>query len=939
MLQSRATHKLTRRLGGATIMFGLLAAVLIAYVGAERSAQSVVDHRARTLQLIEEMRQSSDSLTQMARGYVMTGDGTYKQRYDDIQSVREGRKPRPRGDTVYWDRVLYGESLPQGASGEVESLAERARRLATGAEEVALAQAALRNIDALETAEFNAMGLREGAGGPRGLADLDRAKTLLFSDAYFGAKLNLLRSIGALNRLIDARTAAAVAQENAHAAILRNVSIGAGLAGLFLLWTGYVSVRRLLGASPARLFTQIERLGKGDFTPTDDPRRPGADSVMSWLSATREELRARTLARERAENELETRNTYLWVSNRTLQKVMENAPLAETLDELMRIIEKSHPGIIATVLLANRRRTHLRTVAAPSLPADWIEATAQIPIAARGGGSSGTAAFLGRRVIVEDNRTNPCWATFLEAAQNAGIRSGWSQPFKDSQGGVLGAFAIYHREPAVPSEKEIQLIEDYANLVRLAVERTRLAEQLRESQRMYRLLAENSNDVVWLMEVPSLSFSYISPSIRLQNGWTPDEIIGRSLGALHPCETEATIRHVLANCMSSANRSDYRETFEVELRHKDGHLVPVEMAATILLDDDGHPCQIVGTSRDISQRKAGEEAVRRLAFFDRLTDLPNRRLLEDRLQQAIARAQRERSGLSVLFIDLDKFKPINDEFGHEAGDWLLQHVAHRMLGCLRQSDTVARIGGDEFIVLLPDAYDVFTATGVAEKIRATLETPFVMNEQCRLQISSSIGVVLYPHHADNARDLLRFGDEAMYRAKRAGRNMVRVFGVQPGIATTAGNSPGLIHLGWDQADICGEPTIDAEHQELLLGANRLLDLAARACSQPDEIRLAFDALLSQVTAHFAHEEQILAAYRFEGLNEHCMQHRTLVAQARRLQRAHGTSAPPLGELVEFIVFKMVSEHLRTADAQFFHLFQGASTGPHAYAVPTRDAVS
>ncbi len=192
-------------------------------------------------------------------------------------------------------------------------------------------------------------------------------------------------------------------------------------------------------------------------------------------------------------------------------------------------------------------------------------------------------------------------------------------------------------------------------------------------------------------------------------------------------------------------------------------------------DMQGRAIRVVGTVRDVTDQKSVEEKVHHWAYYDRLTDLPNRRLLEDRLRQSVALTHRDRSRLALLFIDLDKFKPVNDEFGHTVGDWLLQAAAQRMQECVRQSDTVARLGGDEFIAMLPTIRDVADAVGVAEKIRQALAAPFVTSDGTRLSISSSIGIALYPDHARNARDLLRRGDEAMYAAKGAGRNTVIVF--------------------------------------------------------------------------------------------------------------------------------------------------------------------
>lgn len=192
-------------------------------------------------------------------------------------------------------------------------------------------------------------------------------------------------------------------------------------------------------------------------------------------------------------------------------------------------------------------------------------------------------------------------------------------------------------------------------------------------------------------------------------------------------------------------------------------------------DDKGRAVRAVGTNRDITEQKSAEENVRHWAYFDRLTDLPNRRLLDDRLKQFVVQAYRKQMRVALLFIDLDKFKSINDDYGHAVGDWLLRTAAVRMHECMRQSDTLARIGGDEFVAVLPEISALSDAMTVAEKIRLALATPFVTPDGKLLSISSSIGVALYPDHASNVRDLLRCGDEAMYCAKSAGRNAVHVF--------------------------------------------------------------------------------------------------------------------------------------------------------------------
>jgi diguanylate cyclase (GGDEF)-like protein len=162
------------------------------------------------------------------------------------------------------------------------------------------------------------------------------------------------------------------------------------------------------------------------------------------------------------------------------------------------------------------------------------------------------------------------------------------------------------------------------------------------------------------------------------------------------------------------------------------------------------------------------------SLHDTLTGIPNRKLFIDRLQQALLVASREKRSLSILFIDMDEFKPINDSFGHSAGDVVLIEVAQRIKGCLRESDTVARIGGDEFIVLLPTTKKEQDASEVAEKIRHTLSIPFVLAKQS-LSISSSIGVAIYPEHGSDETMLIKNADAAMYCAKNDGRNNVRIY--------------------------------------------------------------------------------------------------------------------------------------------------------------------
>ncbi|MDP3338000.1 MAG: diguanylate cyclase, partial [Rhodoferax sp.] len=203
---------------------------------------------------------------------------------------------------------------------------------------------------------------------------------------------------------------------------------------------------------------------------------------------------------------------------------------------------------------------------------------------------------------------------------------------------------------------------------------------------------------------------------------------------------------------------------------KDGLEFPCWLCITAVCDDKGVVTHYVATHTDITLRKVAEEEVNRLAFFDPLTNLPNRRLFTDRLRQALIKAKRDQGHAALIFVDLDRFKPVNDRHGHAAGDQLLQAVAHRLNACVRESDTVARVGGDEFVVLLTSISQSQDAVQVAQKMHAALRVPFHLPIGQSVQISSSSGVAFYPEHGLDEATLSHHADVAMYAAKAAGRD-------------------------------------------------------------------------------------------------------------------------------------------------------------------------
>lgn len=213
-------------------------------------------------------------------------------------------------------------------------------------------------------------------------------------------------------------------------------------------------------------------------------------------------------------------------------------------------------------------------------------------------------------------------------------------------------------------------------------------------------------------------------------------------------------------------------------RRKDGSMFPLELAVSEITIGPG-AAKFTAIVRDITERKSWESRIYNLAYSDSLTGLPNRLLLRDRLEHAIATAQRNRSLVGVLFLDLDHFKAINDSFGHHVGDALLREIGERAKSCVREIDTVSRLGGDEFVVVLPELREGLDAGAVARKILAALSQPYRI-DSLEITITPTLGISIYPEDGPDADALLRCADTAMYHAKESGKNRFQFFSPRPG---------------------------------------------------------------------------------------------------------------------------------------------------------------
>ena len=309
--------------------------------------------------------------------------------------------------------------------------------------------------------------------------------------------------------------------------------------------------------------------------------------------------------------------------------------------------------------------------------------------------------------------------------------------------------------------------------------------RLEQSERLHRFLVESSPDLIYTLD-PEGRFIFINGRVESLLGYSREELIGSYYTVIvHEEELEHAV-HAFTE-----RRSDERSTSNIEVRLKcknnnyrsfeSRHIVAM-LSAMGVYDNkqDGQEEQsrrfmgTYGVARDVTERKIAEETITFQALHDHLTHLPNRRLFKDRLELSLVQSKRQRGVVGVMFIDLDRFKLVNDTHGHAEGDELLKSVAQRLLKCVRAGDTLARQGGDEFTILLPDLFRAEDAAVITEKILEELKAPFKVAGQ-DFRATASIGISIFPRDGDNADILLKNADIAMYKVKASGKNGYKFF--------------------------------------------------------------------------------------------------------------------------------------------------------------------
>ncbi len=575
----------------------------------------------------------------------------------------------------------------------------------------------------------------------------------------------------------------------------------------------------------------------------------------------------------------------LGVEKTLLTMLGNDRPLSELLHQLTLAIERMAAGSVCTVLQLDQSAAGFHFAAAPHLPLPLRQALERADLQ-RASGSCAAAIRTGKAAIVSDIAHDPRWRDLRAVALEAGFQACWAVPMLKPARQVLGALAVYFRQPRAPRGYELELVQHVAFMAARTIERKRVDRTLAESEQMFRAIFENELDAMAIIDPQSKTFVAVNPAFERLFGYDNELAVGMEIGAVsaRPGQAQLLLERLLGSappgilrwrlrrkdgsvflaectgcllpvqgrqlvCSIARDVSDRQRTekalalaakvyenmsegiavsawpgpiltvngalvamtgysseeltghdggffyadkklwhriaskclrsnapgdAEVLLRRKSGALFPCLLSLHFTRRNGDEPIHLIAVYKDLSWRRQQENRLLFLSNHDVLTRLPNRLLFYKRLDQAVIAARREARTFAVLFIDLDRFKNINDTFGHPTGDLLLQLVSDRLFECIPKTDLVARLGGDEFAILAESAADLEGAGQLAEQVMAALARPFHIEGQ-ELFVPASIGVSVFPQDGSDAEAMIKSADVAMYRAKSSGKNNFQFF--------------------------------------------------------------------------------------------------------------------------------------------------------------------
>jgi len=441
-----------------------------------------------------------------------------------------------------------------------------------------------------------------------------------------------------------------------------------------------------------------------------------------------------------------------------LEAVAQGKDAQTIIEDVCRLEEQLLPNAVGSVMLLDERQ-QLNVYAAPSIPpagAARLNGLRPGPQA----GSCGNAIYREEPVFVADTLTDPRWENLRPIAIDFGLMACWSIPIRAAGEKPVGTFALSSFERRSPSPFHRKMLEIGASIIGIVLERNRQADHIRLLNRAF----DSSNEAIMITDAAGHIIS-INQAFTATTGYCAPEVLGRNPRLLSSGRHD----HGFYRAMWQSIGQLGHWQGEIWNRRRNGEIYPQWINISTIHDDAGQITHYLGVLTDITERKEAQAYIDFLSHHDALTGLPNRLLLKDRLGQAIAYADRHGGKVALLLLDIDNFKTVNDTLGHGMGDELLQAVATRLRQGLGKSATVSRQGGDEFLIVLPDAPDSPAIGRAMDGILERLHAPFSLRGQ-EMAVSASIGAAIYPDDGADFEALFSKADMAMYTAKEAGRN-------------------------------------------------------------------------------------------------------------------------------------------------------------------------
>lgn len=449
--------------------------------------------------------------------------------------------------------------------------------------------------------------------------------------------------------------------------------------------------------------------------------------------------------------------------NLILEMLARDAPLLEILQVIIHHVEKEHADTQCCILLVGDEGRQIFKGMVTGRSSENLPAVRTLDIDFTPG-LCGNGVLPGKHVIIGDIQNHPCFHS-CDSASAVAMNRCWSKPIHSHNGKLLGAIAMYRKGASVQTSEDARLIKQIANLASIAIDQSRINEELQQAMLVY----QNSSDAMTVSDADGVIIN-VNPAFTTLTGYSPREIVGKT----HKTLSSGLQDQAFYQSMWSSINTTGRWQGEIMNRRKNGEIYTEWLTINTIFHDDGSVHRRIALFSDITNKKEAEALIWKQANFDALTGLPNRSMFLDRLWQEIKKAHRDGLPLALLFIDLDHFKEVNDTLGHSVGDALLKEAANRLSSCVRDTDTVTRLGGDEFTVILGEMDQAGSAERVVHEILFKLAEPFRLGDEV-VYVTASIGITLYPEDAGDIETLLKSADQAMYAAKRSGRNRYSYF--------------------------------------------------------------------------------------------------------------------------------------------------------------------